>query len=71
MSKKCGLRIEENVTQTQGNAPKNIDFSFTKMLQHTGRFWSRTPQHKKKKENTGASPYCPDWLQLIFNCSLD
>jgi len=43
----------------RGNASKNgqptVDFSFTTMLQLTGRFWSRILS-KEQCDNTGASP---------------
>lgn len=45
--------------QSEGNLPKNgnaiFDFSFTKMLQHTGQFWSRIVW-KEQCDDTGASP---------------
>jgi hypothetical protein len=57
--------------RAEGNAPKNVDFSFTKMLQHTGRFWSRISQQKKKVTTLEHPPYSPGRLQLIFACFLD
>jgi hypothetical protein len=62
----------------EGKATKNeiptACFSFMKMLQQIGQFWSRILS-KKQYEHTGALEHplqtLRNWLQLIFTCSLN
>jgi len=53
----------------EGNALKNrestVHFSFTTMLQHTGRFWSRILA-KNNVKTLEHLPYSPDLLSADF-----
>jgi len=52
--------------RTEGNAPKNgeptVGFSFTTMLQHTGRFWSRISEQRTIEH----PPYSPNLALVDF-----
>jgi len=54
---------------SERNTPKNgeptVGFSFTTMLQHTGRFWSKVSE-QKQCDNTGASSCSPDLAPADF-----
>jgi len=60
--------------QSEGNAPKNgkpaVGFSFTTMLQHTGRFWIRISEQRTFWQHYSIPHTFPTCLQLIFTCSL-
>jgi len=61
--------------QSEENALKNgeprVGTSFTKVLQHTGQFWSRISQQGTLWQHCSIPNTLLTWLQLIFTCSLD
>ena len=62
-------------TPLKGNAPKNggptVGFSFTTMLQHTGRYWPKISQQRASWQHWSIPHTLLTLLQLIFTCSLD
>jgi len=61
--------------RSEGDAQKNgeptVGLSFTKVLQHTGRFWSRIPLQRTVWQHWSIPHTLLTWLQLLFTCSFE
>jgi hypothetical protein len=56
--------------RSEGNAAKNgeqsVGFSFSTMLQHTGRFWLRVSSQRTMRQQRSIPPYSPDLIPTDF-----
>ena len=75
IKKMCLLYFVTFGMLSEGNSTKNgeqtVGFSFTTMLQHTGRFWSRISYQRTTWQHWNILHILLTWLQLGFTCSLD
>jgi hypothetical protein len=66
----CALWMQSEKNALKNGEPR-VGTSFTKVLQHTGQFWSRISQQWTLWQHCSIPNTLLTWLQLNFTCSLD